>query len=41
MVACTDAGLADGLSGDDLDVFVQDCMDNPHTIDKESTGEDS
>jgi hypothetical protein len=41
MVACTNAGMADGLSGDDLDAYVQDCMDNPDAVHKESTGEDS
>lgn len=41
MVACTDEGMADGLSGDELDAYVQDCMDNTHATHQESTGDDS
>lgn len=41
MVACTDAGMANGLSGDDLDTYVQDCMDNPDAVHDDTTGEDS
>ena len=41
MVPCTETGIAEGLSGDELDAYIEDCMTNPYASQEESTGEDS
>ena len=41
MTICTEAGVAEDLSGDDLDAYVQECMESMSADQELSGGEES